>query len=93
MLATTYTCSSCIVAVSFRWRCASAVMILHSCDNSPGATGIICGAGMSEHVAQTAPMPIVAGLAAGWLSEVVARRGRDGLLRDMALGIGGPGQP
>lgn len=44
---------------------------------------------MSEHVAQMAPMLIVAGLAAGWLSDAVARRGGYGLLRDMALGIGG----
>jgi uncharacterized membrane protein YeaQ/YmgE (transglycosylase-associated protein family) len=44
---------------------------------------------MSEHVAQMGPMLIVAGLATGWLSEAVARRGSYGLLRDMALGIGG----
>jgi hypothetical protein len=59
----------------------------------PWGTRHYLRAGMSEHVAQTAPMLIVAGLVAGWLSEVVAPRRRDGLLRDMALGIGGLGQP
>lgn len=44
---------------------------------------------MFEHVAQMGPILIVAGLAAGWLSEAMARRGGYGLLRDMALGIGG----
>jgi uncharacterized membrane protein YeaQ/YmgE (transglycosylase-associated protein family) len=44
---------------------------------------------MSEHIAQMGPMLIIAGLAAGWLSDAVTRRGGYGLLRDMALGIGG----
>jgi uncharacterized membrane protein YeaQ/YmgE (transglycosylase-associated protein family) len=44
---------------------------------------------MSEHIAQMAPMLIVAGLTAGWLSEAVARAGGYGLVWDMALGIGG----
>jgi uncharacterized membrane protein YeaQ/YmgE (transglycosylase-associated protein family) len=44
---------------------------------------------MSEHIAQMAPMLIVAGLAAGWLSEAVARAGGYGFIWDMALGIGG----
>jgi uncharacterized membrane protein YeaQ/YmgE (transglycosylase-associated protein family) len=44
---------------------------------------------MSEHIAQMAPMLIVAGLVAGWVSEVAARAGGYGLIWDMALGIGG----
>ena len=44
---------------------------------------------MSEQIAQMAPMLIVAGLAAGWVSEVAARAGGYGLIWDMALGIGG----
>lgn len=45
---------------------------------------------MSEYfVPQMGPMLIVAGLAAGWLSEAVARGGGYGLLRDMGLGIVG----
>jgi uncharacterized membrane protein YeaQ/YmgE (transglycosylase-associated protein family) len=44
---------------------------------------------MSEHIAQMTPMLIVAGLAAGWMSEAVARAGGYGLIWDMAIGIGG----
>ena len=59
-----------------------------SCDRHYGAHGIIRGFSMLEHVVpQMGPMLIIAGLAAGWLSEAVARRRGYGLLRDMALGI------
>jgi uncharacterized membrane protein YeaQ/YmgE (transglycosylase-associated protein family) len=42
---------------------------------------------MAEHVAQMGPMLILAGLAAGWMAEAVARARGYGLLPDMVLGV------
>lgn len=44
---------------------------------------------MAEHVAQMAPILILAGLAAGWLAEAVSRARGYGLIPDMALGLVG----
>jgi uncharacterized membrane protein YeaQ/YmgE (transglycosylase-associated protein family) len=44
---------------------------------------------MAEHVAQMAPMLILAGLAAGWMAEAVSRARGYGLIPDMALGLVG----
>jgi uncharacterized membrane protein YeaQ/YmgE (transglycosylase-associated protein family) len=44
---------------------------------------------MAEHVAQMAPMLILAGLAAGWMFEAVSRARGYGLIPDMVLGLVG----
>lgn len=44
---------------------------------------------MVEHVAQMGPMLILAGLAAGWMAEAVARARGYGLIPDMILGLVG----
>jgi uncharacterized membrane protein YeaQ/YmgE (transglycosylase-associated protein family) len=44
---------------------------------------------MAEHVAQMGPMLILAGLAAGWMAEVVSRARGYGLIPDMVLGLVG----
>jgi uncharacterized membrane protein YeaQ/YmgE (transglycosylase-associated protein family) len=44
---------------------------------------------MAEHIAQMAPMLILAGLAAGWMAEAVSRARGYGLIPDMVLGLVG----
>jgi uncharacterized membrane protein YeaQ/YmgE (transglycosylase-associated protein family) len=44
---------------------------------------------MGEYVAQMAPMLLLAGIAAGWVSEAVSRARGYGFIYDMALGIVG----
>ena len=72
-----------------RGSSTSTVTIVRYCRRAHGAHGTIHGVSMSEHIAQMAPMLIVAGLAAGWVSEALARAGGYGLIWNMALGIGG----
>jgi uncharacterized membrane protein YeaQ/YmgE (transglycosylase-associated protein family) len=42
---------------------------------------------MLEHIAQMAPMLVLAGLMAGWTAEAVSRAGGYGLIPDMVLGL------
>jgi uncharacterized membrane protein YeaQ/YmgE (transglycosylase-associated protein family) len=42
---------------------------------------------MIEHIAHMGPMLILAGLAAGWIAETVARAGGRGFLPDLAVGL------
>jgi uncharacterized membrane protein YeaQ/YmgE (transglycosylase-associated protein family) len=44
---------------------------------------------MIEHIAQMGPMLILAGLAAGWMANVVSRARGYGLIPDMIVGLGG----
>lgn len=46
---------------------------------------------MVEYIAQMAPMLLLAGVAAGWVSEVVSRAHGYGFMYDLALGIVGSG--
>lgn len=42
---------------------------------------------MMEHIAQMAPMLILAGLVTGWTAETVSRAGGYGLIPDMVAGV------
>ena len=42
---------------------------------------------MIEHIAHMGPMLILAGLAAGWIAETVARAGGHGFLPDLVIGL------
>jgi uncharacterized membrane protein YeaQ/YmgE (transglycosylase-associated protein family) len=42
---------------------------------------------MSEYVAQMGPMLILAGIAAGWVSEAMSRARGYGFITDMTLGL------
>jgi uncharacterized membrane protein YeaQ/YmgE (transglycosylase-associated protein family) len=42
---------------------------------------------MFEHIIQMGPMLIIAGLAAGWVAETLARAEHSGFIRDMVLGL------
>ena len=44
---------------------------------------------MTEHIAQMGPMLILAGLAAGWMAETLARAGGYGIITDMVVGLVG----
>jgi uncharacterized membrane protein YeaQ/YmgE (transglycosylase-associated protein family) len=44
---------------------------------------------MTEYIAQMAPMLLLAGVAAGWMSEAVSRAHGYGFMYDLALGIVG----
>ena len=44
---------------------------------------------MTEYVAQMGPMLVLAGIAAGWVSEAVSRARGYGFIYDMALGLVG----
>jgi uncharacterized membrane protein YeaQ/YmgE (transglycosylase-associated protein family) len=44
---------------------------------------------MAEHLAQMAPMLLLAGIAAGWSSEALSRANGYGFMYDLALGIAG----
>jgi uncharacterized membrane protein YeaQ/YmgE (transglycosylase-associated protein family) len=42
-----------------------------------------------EDIARMGPLLVLAGLAVGWIAEVVSRAGGHGLIRDMGHGIAG----
>ena len=42
---------------------------------------------MMEHIAQMAPMLVLAGLMAGWMVETFLRAGGYGLIPDMVVGV------
>jgi uncharacterized membrane protein YeaQ/YmgE (transglycosylase-associated protein family) len=42
---------------------------------------------MSEHIVQMGPMLVLAGMAIGWMAEVLSRAGGYGFIYDMVLGL------
>jgi uncharacterized membrane protein YeaQ/YmgE (transglycosylase-associated protein family) len=44
---------------------------------------------MAEYIAQMGPMLILAGLATGWMAEVLSRAGGYGLIPDLIVGLVG----